>query len=55
MLTYKIVADPTQMRVECYAYKSDPIDIGDEHISTVPWKQAKPANGLLLKRNVAGF
>ena len=32
-MKYKIVAGPTQMRVERYNFKSDPIDIGDEHIT----------------------
>lgn len=29
---YKIVAGPTQMRIERFGYKSEPIDIADEHI-----------------------
>jgi len=32
-LKYKIIAGPTQMRVERYNYKSEPIDIGDEYIT----------------------
>ena len=32
-MTYKIIAGPTQMRVERFAFKSEPIDIGDEHIA----------------------
>jgi hypothetical protein len=30
---YKIIAGPTQMRVERQMFKSEPIDIGDEHIT----------------------
>lgn len=33
MTKYKIVAGPTQMRVERYNFKSEPIDIGNEHIT----------------------
>lgn len=29
---YKIVAGPTQMRIERFGYKSEPIDVADEHI-----------------------
>ena len=32
-MKYKIIAGPTQMRVERYNYKSEPIDIGDEYIT----------------------
>lgn len=31
-MKYKIIAGPTQMRVERYGFKSEPIDIGNEHI-----------------------
>ena len=30
---YKIIAGPTQMRVERRMFKSEPIDIGNEHIA----------------------
>lgn len=33
-MKYKIVAGPTQMRVERYNFQSEPIDIGDEHITS---------------------
>lgn len=32
-MTYKIIAGPTQMRVERYSFKSEPIDIGDEYVN----------------------
>lgn len=32
-MKYKIIAGPTQMRVERYNYKSEPIDISDEYIT----------------------
>lgn len=32
-MRYKIVAGPTQMIVQRFGYKSEPIDIGDEHIT----------------------
>ena len=33
-MKYKIIAGPTQMRVERYNYKSEPIDIGNEYIAS---------------------
>jgi hypothetical protein len=33
-MKYKIIAGPTQMRVERYNFKSEPIDIGDEYITS---------------------
>lgn len=33
-MSYKIVVGPTQMRVERYSFKSEPIDIGNEYINS---------------------